>query len=49
MLYEPFTDVVMSFFGILNQFPLVLTIFLHTLIVLPMIWIYRQEKSRLEE
>ncbi len=47
-MFEPFTDMVPSFFGTLNQYPLVLTLFLHTIIVLPMIWIYKQEKSRLE-
>ena len=46
-MIEPFTDIVPSFFGMLNQGPLTLTIFLHTIIVLPMIWIYRQEKARL--
>ena len=45
---EPFTDMVPSFFGILNQGPLTLTIFLHTIIILPMFFIYRQEKARLE-
>jgi len=30
MFVEPFTDVVPSFFGMLNQGPLTLTIFLHT-------------------
>ncbi len=47
-MIEPFTDVVPSFFGMLNQGPLTLTIFLHTIIILPMIWIYKQEKARLE-
>lgn len=47
VLFEPFTDVVPSFFGLLAQGPLTLTIFLHTLIILPMFWIYRQEKARL--
>ncbi len=45
---EPFTDMVPSFFGMLNQGPLTLTIFLHTIIILPMFFIYRQEKVRLE-
>jgi len=48
MLFEPFTDVVPSFFGWLNQGPLTLTLFLHTLIILPMFWIYKQEKAKLE-
>lgn len=49
MLFEPMTDVVPSFFAWLNQGPLTLTIFLHTVIVLPMFWIYKQEKKKLEE
>lgn len=48
-LIEPITDIVPSFFAIINQGPMTLTLFLHTLIVLPMFWIYRQEKKRLEE
>ena len=48
-MFEPFTDMVPSFFGTLNQYPLVLTLFLHTVIVLPMFVIYKQEKERLEE
>jgi len=48
-MFEPFTDVVPSIWGTLNQGPLTLTLFLHTLIVLPMFWIYKQEKKRLEE
>jgi hypothetical protein len=46
-MIEPLTDVVPSFFAMLNQGPLTLTIFLHTIIVLPMIWIYKQEKERI--
>ena len=48
MLFEPLTDVVPSFFAMLNQGPLTLTIFLHTIIILPMFWIYKQEKKRLQ-
>ncbi len=48
-MIEQFTDVVPSFFGYLNQGPLTLTIFLHTIIVLPMFFIYFQEKKRLEK
>ena len=48
-MFEPFTDIVPSFFGYLNQGPLTLTIFLHTFIILPMFWIYKQEKKRLAE
>ena len=47
-MIEHFTDVVPSFFGFLNQGPLTLTIFLHSIIVLPMFFIYFQEKKRLE-
>ena len=43
-----FTDINPSFFGFLNQGPLTLTIFLHTLLVVPMFFIYFQEKKRLE-
>ena len=48
MLFEEFTDMVPSFFGWLNQGPLTLTIFLHTLIILPMIWIYFDEKKKMQ-
>jgi hypothetical protein len=48
-MFEPMTDVIPSFFAWLNQGPLTLTIFLHTIIILPMFWIYKQEKNRLEE
>ena len=47
-MFEPMTDVIPSFFAWLNQGPLTLTIFLHTVIILPMFWIYKQEKNRLE-
>ena len=47
MLFEHFTDINQSFFGWLNQGPLTLTIFLHTIIVLPMFWIYFSEKKKL--
>ena len=47
-MFEHFVDINPSFFGWLNQGPLTLTIFLHTLIVLPMVFIYFQEKKRLE-
>jgi hypothetical protein len=48
-MFSPFTDIVPSIWGTLNQGPLTLTIVLHTLIVLPMFWIYKQEKNRLEK
>jgi len=38
-----------NFFALLNQGPLTLTIFLHTVLIVPMIFIYFQEKKRLEE
>ena len=47
-MFVPFTDVVPSFFGTLNQYPMLLTLFLHAIIVLPMIWIYKSEKKKLE-
>ena len=47
-MFEPFTDVVPSFFGMLNQGPMTLTIFLHTVILIPMYFIYKQGKARLE-
>ena len=49
IMIEPFTDIIPSFFGMLNQGPLTLTIFLHTVIVLPMFWIYKQEKAKLNK
>ena len=48
-MFEPFTDVNPSIFGLLNQGPLTLTIFLHTVIILPMIWIYFDEKKKLNQ
>ena len=48
-MIDQFTDVVPSFFGMLNQGPLTLTIFLHTVIILPMFWIYKQEKAKLNK
>jgi len=47
-MIEPLTDVVPSFFAMLNQGPLTLTIALHTIIILPMFWIYKQEKAKLQ-
>jgi len=37
-----------NFFAMLNQGPLTLTIFLHTAIILPMFFIYFQEKRKLQ-
>jgi low temperature requirement protein LtrA len=48
-MIDKFTDVVPSFFGTLNQGPLTLTIFLHTIIILPMFWIYFSEKKKLNK
>lgn len=49
MLFSEITDVVPSIFAWLNQGPLTLSIFLHALIILPMFWIYKSEKKRLNE
>ena len=48
-MIEPLTDVVPSIFAMLNQGPLTLTIFLHTVIILLMFWIYKSEKKKLED
>ena len=48
-MFEPMTDLVPSFFAMLNQGPMTLTLFLHMFIILPMFWIYKQEKRRLED
>ncbi len=48
-MITPFTDIVPSFFATINQGPLTLTIFLHTLIVLPMFFIYFSEKKKLSK
>ncbi len=47
-MIDPFTDVFPSFFGMLNRGPMTLTIFLHSLIVLPMFFIYFSEKKKLQ-
>jgi len=47
-MFESMTDVVPSIFAWMNQGPLTLTLFLHTVVVLPMFWIYKQEKARIE-
>ncbi|MBA1421350.1 MAG: hypothetical protein FAF03_11075 [Epsilonproteobacteria bacterium] len=49
MLFEQMTDVVPSFFAWLNQGPLTLTLFLHTIIILPMFWISAREKKKLNK
>ncbi|MGZ5208223.1 MAG: hypothetical protein ACXWB0_04315 [Sulfuricurvum sp.] len=46
-MFTEFTDVVPSFWGMLNQGPMTLTIFLHSVIVLPMYFIYKAEKKRI--
>lgn len=46
-MFAEFTDVVPSFWGMLNQGPMTLTIFLHSVIVLPMYFIYQSEKKRM--
>ena len=45
-MFEPFTDIVPSFFGTLNQGPMTLTIFLHMIIILPMFFLYYREKKK---
>ena len=47
MFFTEITDVVPSIFAWLNQGPLTLSIFLHTLIILPMIWVYKSEKKKI--
>jgi len=48
-MFEACTDVSCgNFFAFLNQGPLTLTIFLHTVLVIPMYFIYKQEKAKLE-
>jgi len=46
-MFTEFTDVVPSFWGMLNQGPMTLTIFLHTVIIIPMYFIYKSEKKLL--
>ena len=46
-MFEPFSGVVPSIFGTLNQYPMLLTIVLHTIIVIPMFFIYKSEKKKL--
>ena len=49
-MWETCTDLVCgNLFAWLNQGPLTLTIFLHTVVVIPMFFIYFQEKKRLEQ
>ena len=49
-MFESCADVSCNnIFAWLNQGPLTLTIVLHTIIILPMIWIYFSEKKRLEK
>ena len=47
MFFTEITDVVPSIFAWLNQGPLTLSIFLYTLIILPMIWVYKSEKKKI--
>ena len=49
-MFEVCTDLACdNLFALLNQGPLTLTIFLHTVIILPMFFLYFQEKKRLQE
>ncbi len=48
-MIEKCTDLVCNnIWAWLNQGPMTLTITLHTLIILPMIWIYFDEKKKME-
>ncbi len=48
-MFESCADIVCNnFFAYLNQGPLTLTIFLHTVLIIPMFFIYKQEKKKLE-
>jgi len=48
-MWHACTDITCNnFFAFLNQGPLTLTIFLHTVIVIPMFFIYFQEKRQME-
>jgi hypothetical protein len=46
-MFEPFSDIVPSFFGTLNQYPMLLTFFLHAIIIAPMFVLYNIEKKKL--
>jgi len=49
-MIEKCTDLACSnIWAFLNQGPMTLTITLHLLIVLPMVWIYFSEKKKLEK
>ena len=47
MFFTEMTDVVPSIFAWLNQGPLTLSILLHGIILLPMVFIYKSEKKKL--
>ncbi len=49
-MFDACTDLACdNIFALLNQGPLTLTIFLHTVIILPMFFIYFQEKKKLQQ
>ena len=49
-MFEHCTDIACNnIFAWLNQGPLTLTITLHTIIILPMFWIYFSEKKKLQQ
>ena len=48
-MFEAFTDIVPSFFGTLNRGPMTLTIFLHSVIILPMFFLYYSEKKKQQQ
>ncbi len=47
-MFTEFTDIFPGFFAWLNQCRMTLTLFLHSAIVLPLYFIYKQEKKRVE-
>ena len=49
MFFTEMTDVVPSVFAWINQGPLTLSILLHTLILLPIIWVYKSEKKKMSQ
>ncbi len=49
MFFTEMTDVVPSVYAWINQGPLTLSILLHTLILLPMIWVYKSEKKKMSK
>ena len=44
-MFEPISIL----FNLMNDNPLLLVAVLHSILILPMIWIYKQEKKRLDK